>query len=599
MHSLAPLCVAVPLLGAALLSGIGRFLPRLLGNLITLTVVLAVNVMTVWLVVSTAGGRVVTWVGGWTPRHGTSVGIVLVVDRAGAGMATLAAAMTLAALVFSWEYLGGPEPLAHTLMLVFLAGMCGLALTGDLFDLFVFFELMSVAAYALTAWKSEEPQSQQGALTFGIINSLGAYLTLSGIALVYARTGELGLAQIGRQLRAHPDPAFTAAALALVLTGFLVKAAVTPFHFWIADAHAVAPTPICILFSGVMVELGLFGIVRIWFDCFQGTLPEAAVRHLLLTLGVLTAAVGTVMCVVQPSIKRLLAFSTAAHLGLLMAGVAVLDDDALAGGALYLLSHSAAKAALFIAAGILLNRYASVDQRELHGRGRRMPVTSTLFLLGGLALADLPPFGTAAGKGILEDAAAKGGHGWLWLVFLAVSAGTGGAVLAVWARVFRGWGRPDPIDEGEETHLPHEEPDAEDTLGHVPLTMGVPAAVLLVAALLGGCIPDLGHRLANVGAQLRDVNGYAASALDSARAAAVAHGPVPLWTTAGVGADALSVLLAVAVAAVVVRRTDNAWTRAFRQPVLALRRLHSGHVGDYVAWLAIGVTAAFALLRTG
>ncbi len=171
--------------------------------------------------------------------------------------------LVVAALVYSWRYFKDAEAHFHALVLLFLAGMTGFALSGDLFDMFVYFELMGAVAYALTGFRIEEPQAVQGALAFGVINSLGAYITLFGIGLLYARTGALGLAPLAVALAAHPQDALVGVAAALVTTGFLVKGALAPFHFWLDDAHAVAPTPICVLFSGIMVEFGLYATGRV------------------------------------------------------------------------------------------------------------------------------------------------------------------------------------------------------------------------------------------------------------------------------------------------------------------------------------------------
>src|SRR5439155_16408675 len=131
----------------------------------------------------------------------------------------------------------------HALMLTFLAGMVGFCLTGDIFDLFVWFELMGVSAYALTAYRPEERGPIQGALNFAITNSVGAYLWLSGIGLIYGRTGALNMAQIGRAVAWHGPDRLVVVAFVLIITGLLIKGAIVPFHFWLADAHAVAPTP--------------------------------------------------------------------------------------------------------------------------------------------------------------------------------------------------------------------------------------------------------------------------------------------------------------------------------------------------------------------
>ncbi|MET9080273.1 complex I subunit 5 family protein, partial [Streptomyces sp. NPDC004232] len=260
---LLPLAVAVPLLGAVALVVVGRRLPRpAIDALVTAWAVLEASCLT-WLWLRTGDGRSVSWLGGWSPVHGESVGIVLVGDRIGVGLALLTAVLVLAVVVYSWRYFDEP-PVAHAgtfpaLLLLFEAGMVGFALTGDLFDAFVFFELMGAVAYALTGYRIEDPRPVQGALVFGVVNSLGAYCSLLGIGLVYARTGELGFAQIGVQLARHRADVLLSVAFVLIVTGLLVKAAVVPLHFWLPDAHSVAPTPVCMLFSGVMVELGVYG----------------------------------------------------------------------------------------------------------------------------------------------------------------------------------------------------------------------------------------------------------------------------------------------------------------------------------------------------
>ena len=299
-------------------------------------------------------------------------------------------------------------------MLIFLAGMTGFCLTGDIFDMFVWFELMGVAAYALTAYRPEERGPIQGALNFAISNSVGAYLSLSGIALIYGRTGALNMAQIGRYIDRHPPDGLVVVAFLLIISGLLIKSAIVPFHFWLPDAHAVAPTPVCVLFSGVMVELGLYGIARVYWSMFGQALGHrAAISHVFLALGVLTAVVGALFCFRERHIKRLLAFSTISHAGMFLAGIALLTPLGLAGTAVYVAGHGLVKAALFLCTGIILHRLGSVNETWLHGRGRRLRVTGVVFTLAGLGLADLPPFATFLGKGWIDDSAAAHGLPWV------------------------------------------------------------------------------------------------------------------------------------------------------------------------------------------
>jgi multicomponent Na+:H+ antiporter subunit D len=250
VSALPALPVAIPLFVAALLIGTATIVHRRLVDAVAILTAASVAVLCLYLVSQAGKGPLIYWFGGWTPRQGVVPGISFVIDPIGASVAALAAVLATAAFVFSWRYFDAVGTLFHVLMLVFLAAMVGFAMTGDLFNLFVFFELMSVSAYALTGYKIEESGPLQGALNFAITNSLGAFLLLWGIALLYGRTGALNLAKIGQSLVQGPVDALVITAFILLAAGFFVKAAIVPFHFWLADAHAVAPTPVCILFSG-------------------------------------------------------------------------------------------------------------------------------------------------------------------------------------------------------------------------------------------------------------------------------------------------------------------------------------------------------------
>src|SRR6185437_3716730 len=184
---------------------------------------------------------------------------------------------------------------------------------------------------------------------------------------IYGRTGALNMAQIGQAIAGHPPDGLVVVAFLLILMGLLVKAAVAPFHFWLADAHAVAPAPVCVLFSGVMVELGLYAVVRVYWAMFSGVLGShlEALRNVLTTFGVLTTLVGAVMCAAQRHLKRLLAFSTISHMGIVLLGVAMLTSQALAGAGIYAIAHGLLKGGLFLAAGIVLHRTGTVDELEL------------------------------------------------------------------------------------------------------------------------------------------------------------------------------------------------------------------------------------------
>nr|WP_237555191.1 complex I subunit 5 family protein [Streptomyces sp. SID4948] len=603
-----PLAVATPLIGAALLVLAGRLLPRAASDVLAaaFAVVTAADLSLLWVRVGeTRDQRVVSWAGGWTLHAGHGVGIALVGDRLGVGLALLVAALMLAVLAYSWKYFderpgdhGGTFP---ALLLLFEAGMCGFALTGDLFNAFVFFELMGVVAYALTGQHVEDPRSLHGALTFGVVNSLAAYASLLGIALLYARTGELGMAQTGAALAGHRADLLTVAAFVLVIAGMLVKSATVPFHFWLPDAHAVAPSPVSMLMSGVMVELGVYGVARVYLVVFGGAggVPAAAFTHTMAALGVLTALIGAVMCWQQRHLKRLLAFSTISHTGLFLLGLSLLSPAATAGTALYVAGHAGVKAALFALTGVLLDRNGSVDEYGLHGRGRGYPYSGAMFLLGGLAVAGLPPFGTALGKAVAEHAAGDHAAG-LTAVYVLASVLTGGAVLRAALRIFYGTGpEPELSCSDIETSGDGEDPEVRDPLRAVPKTMTAVPAALLAAALLVGVVPGVSRAMAGAARTFEDRAGYVDQVQALPVPAPVRRIPEAAWTTSGVLLGLLSAGLAFCLAAATVWRPDLRWSAARvvrtaaaagdRRLITPLRRLHSGVLGDYVTWLTVGL----------
>ncbi|MGH7777749.1 MAG: complex I subunit 5 family protein [Candidatus Dormibacterales bacterium] len=604
MSGLAPLSVAVPLGMAGVVAAMDLFLPRRAYELTaTLTAALVAAACLV-LLLQSGQHPLVYWFGGWRPLpHGVAIGIAFAVDPFGAGMAFLASSLTLAALVFSWRYFDAVGSFYDALMLVFMAAMVAFCLTGDLFDLFVFFELAGVAAFVLAGYKVEEKAPLQGAYNFGVTNTVAAFVILLGTALVYGRTGALNFAQIGNALRGQPEDGLLVVAFVLLMCGYFVKAAIVPFHFWLADAHAIAPTPVCILFSGVMVEMGLYAVWRVYWTMFGSTLgPHAgAVREILLVAGALTALVGAALALYQHHLKRLLAFTTIGHMGLFLIGTALMTRAAVAGAAIYVLGHAGVKAALFLTVGILAHRFGSFDEVRLRGMGRRLWPLGLVYALGGLALAGLPPFGTYLGSELIQGAAAAAGSRWVVAVFFVTELVVGSAVLRTAGTVFAGWGRP---ESGFYSSRVGDEKEPEtNSPGRTPVTMVLPVAVLMAAGLAVGLLPGLAQAAAHAAAMFEDRAYYAGAVLGPPVALGTLPPvalPAPADLARSLGACAGAVLLALLV---MHRRRlpvllHGPARRVLAEPLDGLRRLHSGVVNDYVTWALTGLAAfglAFAL----
>ena len=579
------LLVAVPLTVAALLAGFRKLTPRWMADLLSILCALANLILAAIWTAHALHTTQVYWFGNWFPRGPMAIGISFIMDGIGCGLAMLAAFLTTLALLFSWKHTDNGGGHYHPLMLVFLAAMSGFALTGDIFNLFVFFELMSTAAFALCGLKTGEPAPLAGAFNFAVTNTIAAFIVLTGIALLYSATGTLNLAQMGLLLTGRHDR-LVIAAFAFLMSGFLVKAAAVPFHFWLPDAHAVAPTSVCVLFSGIMVQLGLFGAMRLYATVFQGSFADTPVLWLFVVSGTITAVFGGIMCFAEHHLKRLLAFSTISHTGLMTLAFGLWSKDAVTGLFLYLVGHALVKASLFLCAGILLHRVRSVSEPFLFAKGRILRWTGLLWFLGGLGLAAAPGFALDAGEARITEHA-----GWPEFIFIFAGVLTGAAVLRVGLRVFLGIGDPGPVDESAKVD---EAPETKAQHSNVYGFLFVPALVSLCAAVGLTFIRGYTNAVASAAIRFMDFRSYAH---------AVYQGSTPMTMLAASHVpEAHAMLLAVlrpllaagiafwAVYRLRVPRTLR-WPSHLEGPLRPLRELQSGHPGDYVAWLTVGLAA--------
>ncbi len=609
MDHVVPLVVAVPLVTAAVLAGTSAFLPRRLIEFVSLIASLSTTGLCLFVFTASTTEPLVYWFGGWEPRDGLALGISFVIDPLSGGLATFAGVLVSGALIYSWRFFDAIGSLYHSLMLVFLAGIVGFSLSGDLFNMFVFLEVLSVTAFALTGYKIEEAGPLQGALNFGVTNGVGAFFVLWGIGLLYGRTGALNLAQMGHGLAESAPDSLVIVALSLLVAGFFIKAAIVPFHFWLGDAYATAPLPVCILLGGVVSELGLYALARVYWTVFSGSLGEfdAQLRVVLLVAGAVTALVGALMCFAQHHLQRMVAFAVISHAGLLLIGLGLLTPAGVSGAAVYMLADGFVKASLFMSIGIMKHRLGGVDEIHLRGRGRHLLGTAALFVVGGLALVGLPPFGTFAGKAMIEEEAKLLHLSWITPLFVVCSVITGAAVIRAAGRIFAGWGAPvehaDPVaqEEGEE-----QEEETVAGKDRTPAVMFIPALLLLGGCLGIGLAPGLRTGAEAAAEFFVDRIAYSEVVLQGTShhlpEPPAPHGPKPVELV--IGLVSVAATFALATVALARRHFPGGWrSKLWAGPgriMHGLRELHSGHVGDYVAWLTFGVAAlggafAFAL----
>ena len=436
MRVLLPLPVVLPLLaagGSVLLSRSQRTQRAL--SVLTLAVV--VVVAAVLLVTVDRDGATVVQLGGWA----APAGISLVADRLSALILLVSSSVLLVVLLYAIGQ-GAADGRASTLAvfhpcyLVLGAGIAMAFLTGDLFNLFVAFEVMLVASYVLITLDGGAAQIRAG-MTYVVVSLLSSVLFVTAIGLVYATTGTVNLADVAVRLQDVPEGLRLALGLTLLVV-FGVKAAIFPLFSWLPDSYPTAPSPVTAVFAGLLTKVGVYAILRTQTLLFPGL---DVAQDVLLVLAVLTMVVGILGALVQDDLKRLLSFTIVSHIGFMLLGLGLASTAGLSGAILYTVHHIVVQTTLFLVAGLVERRGGTSSLSRMGGLQHVAPVLALLYLVPALSLAGIPPLsGFVAKLGLIQAGTADGRP----LALVAVAAAlitsllTLFAMVRVWSHVF--WG---------------------------------------------------------------------------------------------------------------------------------------------------------------
>ena len=437
MNNLLLLPLFIPILGAgiALLAWQNRALQRAVGVGATAALFAAGIVL---LAVVNGSGPLAIQVGNWPAPFG----ITLVADLLSALLVAITGLMGLVVTVYS---LVNIDPARESfgyypLVLLLLMGVSGAFLTGDMFNLYVWFEVLLIASFVLLALGGERVQLA-GAIKYVTLNLIASALFLAAVAILYSTTGTLNMADLALRLQTLDQPGLATVLAMLFLVAFGIKAAIFPFFFWLPDSYHTPPLPVTTLFSALLTKVGVYALLRTFTLLF--TQDTAYTHTLLLVLAGFTMVTGVLGAVAQGEVRRLLSFHIISQIGYLLLGLGLFTPLALAGVLVFMTHVIITKAALFLVSGIMFRLQGTYQLEKLGGLYRSNGGVALLFLLPAFSLAGLPPFSGFWAKFALVRAGLEAGQYVIIAVALGVSVLTLFSMTKIWAAAF--W-KPRPAE---------------------------------------------------------------------------------------------------------------------------------------------------------
>ncbi|MDI6901909.1 MAG: monovalent cation/H+ antiporter subunit D family protein [Anaerosomatales bacterium] len=383
--------VVAPLVGAVLAPVVGRGRPKVVA-LWALAAMGVTSLAALNLIVRVAEDGPFSYdMGGWEPP----VGIELRFDEFGASVGIICL-LGMLALLFSYRYAEHTLPTErvpyyYSLMLLNLTGLIGFVVTGDLFNLFVFMEILSLSGYALVA-VSGERIAEMAAFKYLVMGAVSSLLVLFSIGVLYSVTGSLNMADVAARLGDWGARSPAMLALAGLSLGFMVKAAIFPVHIWLPDAHAIAPSPVSAILSGLVVKVGVLGMLRVYQIFYAAeTLDLTGLNTLLVWLGAISIVMGAFFAIFQEDVKMMLAYSTISNVGYIMMGLGLASSYGLIGATVHVFNHALIKATLFLSAGAMIYRTGYRTLHDLRGVGKAMPITTIALSIGAISIVGIPP----------------------------------------------------------------------------------------------------------------------------------------------------------------------------------------------------------------
>lgn len=490
--------VIIPLFAAFFISLAGKYIKRLYVDAISSVFCFLLLAFSLYgiNVLHKLGGVLVYKIGGWVPPFG----ICMVLDGLSSFMLVTVNLVAFFICVYSVSYMEKYTDKAKffTLFFLMLAGMNGLVVTGDLFNLFVFLEIASIASYALVAFGTEA-EELEASFKYAIMGTVASSFIFIGIAFLYGFTSTLNMADMARVLTTKTNALILPFTAVLFLMGFGLKAALVPFHAWLPDAHPSAPASISAMLSGVLIKtLGVYAMIRIFFNILGITNIYLSAMMFLGGLSLITAVI---LALSQWDLKRLLAYHSISQIGYIFLGIGLGTPLGILGGLFHLFNHSVFKSLLFLNSGAIDYAINTRDLKEMSGLKEKMPVTANTNLIASMSIAGIPPFNGFFSKLIIILACIQKGFMGYALVAVIGSLLTLSSFMKVQKYAFLG-----------------ELKEKYKNIKEVPMAMKVSMVGLALICIFGGLmlLPSLKFFLNSAVNVLLEGRGYAQVVLEAA-----------------------------------------------------------------------------------
>jgi len=346
----------------------------------------------------------------------------LMIDLPGSFISLLALGLGAFAVIYSTKFMerDSGTHLYYSLIMAMTVGMVGVSYSEDLFTLFVFWELMCITSYVLVGFRKDEKESVEAAIKYMLMSGVGSATILFGMSLIYGLTGTLNLPRIALSLEAASGGLWLYISLGMLITGFGIKAAIVPLHVWVPDAYTASPSPISAIIAGASTELAVFVICKLLFFIFPAI--KIGWMEFFSAFAVLNMILGNIVGLLQNDVKRMLAYSSVAHIGYVFIGIAAGTKLGLTATLLHIFNHGIMKALAFLCMGAIIYRIGRRNLEDIAGVGRRMPITSTAFIISVLALIGMPPLNGFISKLLIFMSCLDSGMLWLGILLIIFSA---------------------------------------------------------------------------------------------------------------------------------------------------------------------------------